>query len=473
MFEHHKKEAPFFTGIARGAGGFGFGKVAGGGASGPSFSATGGNVDSLEPGNGYVYHTFTSPGTFVVPSGTVDSEWFVVGPGGGGAGGNGNSGGGGGGGIVHVTGYSLVPGTYTITIPNGGSGGPSSNVNGNTGGDATVTHPQPFSLTGKGGGGGGGWTQPGGISGGSGGGGAGPSGSSLVGGPGIQPITPQTATSASIGLYGNPGGNGKPGPAWMGGGGGGSQNAGIPGFPGAGGDGMSFAQFTGTLIGVPSLNPLSGRWAGGGGGGSEAPLSNGAAGGLGGGGSGAPTSGGPGSPGTANSGGGGGAGTWFPGPSGTAGGVGGKGIVVVRYPSTGTSLNSTYRYWRIYKTNGAVGGPWTNEVQWTLHGSATYYQGSNYQNWTGSGLNSFNAAAVTDGNTSGNAFHTDTAGVGSYALLDLGAGNAKYFNKVEFWMSSSGVTATWNIQASNDLSSWTTFYTGLNVYSYTNISVTW
>ena len=30
------------------------------------FSATGGNVNGLEPGNGYKYHTFTSPGNFVV-----------------------------------------------------------------------------------------------------------------------------------------------------------------------------------------------------------------------------------------------------------------------------------------------------------------------------------------------------------------------------------------------------------------------
>jgi hypothetical protein len=33
MFEWHKKEAPFFTGIARGVGGFGFGKVAAGGGA--------------------------------------------------------------------------------------------------------------------------------------------------------------------------------------------------------------------------------------------------------------------------------------------------------------------------------------------------------------------------------------------------------------------------------------------------------
>jgi hypothetical protein len=137
------------------------------------------------------------------------------------------------------------------------------------------------------------------------------------------------------------------------------------------------------------------------------------------------------------------------------------------------SGDTIYRYWRLYKTNSAAGGPWHNEVQWTEPGAGSYYQGTNYQNWSHSGLISFTASRVTNGNTSENAFHTDTSGVGSYALLDLGAGNEKYFNKVELWMSSTGVVATWNIQASNDNTNWTTLYTGLDVNSYTNVSVTW
>ncbi len=37
MFEHHKKETPFFTGITRGVGGAGFGKSAGGGSAAITF----------------------------------------------------------------------------------------------------------------------------------------------------------------------------------------------------------------------------------------------------------------------------------------------------------------------------------------------------------------------------------------------------------------------------------------------------
>ena len=64
--------APFFTGFTRGIGGAGFGKRAVIG------KATGGNVSALAPGNGYKYHTFTSPGTFTVSS-LLTIEVLVVG----------------------------------------------------------------------------------------------------------------------------------------------------------------------------------------------------------------------------------------------------------------------------------------------------------------------------------------------------------------------------------------------------------
>jgi hypothetical protein len=292
-----------------------------------SFIATGGDVEALSPGNGFIYHTFTSSGSFVVSTGSKTADIFVVGPGGGGAAGNGSSGGGGAGGIVLAQNYVLQPGTYTITIPSGGAGGASTNDPGTTGGDTTVTHPQPLSLTAKGGGRGDGW-GPGNNAGpgGSGGGGGGPEFQS--GAPGIQPSTPQTAPGATISLYGNAGGNSTPSPPWMGGGGGGAGAAGSNGPPGSGGAGSPFPAFNGPLIGVPTVGP---NFAGGGGGGSEVPYGPGGAGGAGGGGPGAPSSGGPGTPGTANSGGGGGAATWFPGPGGTAGGNGGSGIVIIRY----------------------------------------------------------------------------------------------------------------------------------------------
>ena len=116
--------APIFTGFR-----FGFG----GGAAGPAgpFSATGGDVaNALEPGNGYKYHTFTSPGTFVVPqSGTV--EILLVA--GGGAGGYRIAGGGGAGGVLYGT-TTLIIGTYNVTVGKGGYGGAQAN---NSGGSPT------------------------------------------------------------------------------------------------------------------------------------------------------------------------------------------------------------------------------------------------------------------------------------------------------------------------------------------------
>ena len=51
-----------------------------------SLSASGGDVSAgNEPGNGYKYHVWTSPGTFVVSDGIQNIEVLVVAGGGGGA----------------------------------------------------------------------------------------------------------------------------------------------------------------------------------------------------------------------------------------------------------------------------------------------------------------------------------------------------------------------------------------------------
>ena len=101
--------APIFTGLK-----LGFGRGAAD-ASGP-FSATGGTITI--PGNGFKYHTFTSPETFSVTSGgTV--EVLLVGAGGGGCGPS-YGGGGGAGGLVYGPSVTLSTGTYSITIGTGG-----------------------------------------------------------------------------------------------------------------------------------------------------------------------------------------------------------------------------------------------------------------------------------------------------------------------------------------------------------------
>ena len=57
--------------------GFGSGDGGGGNVSGP-YSATGGNVEALrDVSTNHVYHTFISPGTFVMTGGVEDAEIFV------------------------------------------------------------------------------------------------------------------------------------------------------------------------------------------------------------------------------------------------------------------------------------------------------------------------------------------------------------------------------------------------------------
>jgi len=278
--------APFFTGFTRGIGGGGFGKRAGGAAV--SFSATGGTIT---PSSGFTIHTFTTPGSFTVSSGTADIEYLVVGGAGGGAFGYG-SGAGGGGGVRESVSYSIVPGTYPVTVGPGGQGGPS-----HTNGSDSVFG----SITARGGGKGEqyGFPTPVATAGGSGGGGGGAPNGINSGGAGNTPTT--------IGEYiqGQRGGDGEISPLYGGGGGGGVASVGLPGngngSGGSGGRGL-----------VSTISGSSVTYASGGTGGSY--------------------SGGAGAPGAANRGIGGGGGG-----NGNPGGPGGSGVVIIRYATTQTA----------------------------------------------------------------------------------------------------------------------------------------
>ena len=297
--------APLFTGLKLG---FGLGAA---GPSGP-FSATGGTVTT--PGNGYKYHTFTGPGTFTVSGDSSNVEVLVV-AGGGGAGGYRCSGGGAGGLIYYGpqpttstagASFPVAVGTYSVQVGAGGTGNdPDNSQNG------TPSYFGPVVATG----GGAGQQGPGGISGGSG------------SGTGVS-VNPNPIGGTGISGQGFPGGGSGPfggGGGVTGGGGGaggaGSANSGPTG--GNGGNGLQFPAFTGPLIGLPALNPLSGYFAGGGGGaaGPSAYGFGGGTGGLGGGGTGNAA-------GVTNS--GGGAASGYP-QNATTPQPGGPGIVVVRY----------------------------------------------------------------------------------------------------------------------------------------------
>ena len=315
MFEHHKKEAPFFTGIARGAGGFGFGKSAGAVSVPSGTAATGGTVYTY---GSYTVHHFPNtdrknPASYTFTtyrSLTVDVA-VIAGGGSGGSGSPGaySGGGGGAGGVRFIPGVS-VNGSYPITVGNGGTepGSNEYNISGN--GDNGA----PSSALG--------YTAAGGGYGASTGNFGGPGGSG--GGPSHGTYTESTGNVPTVSPpQGNPSGTGSG--SYSSGGGGGAGGA---GSNRTGGAAINLGPYFGTSLGV------SGYFAGGGGGGFySGPQAAGGGGGAGN--SGYAGSGtGDGIDATLNTGsGGGGADGNSSGPRQTygAGGAGAPGIVIIRY----------------------------------------------------------------------------------------------------------------------------------------------
>jgi hypothetical protein len=276
--------------------------------------AQGGNIVTSD--GTYMYHTFTSSGSFI-PSQALTVDYLVV-AGGGGGGGDYRAGGGGAGGLrctVGATGgggslesaLSLTAKSYPVIIGAGGAG--VLNDNGFQGSNSIFG-----SITSTGGGyGGGKWDQTpvrAGGPGGSGGGGIGDSTRTAAGG----------ARTASP-VQGFDGGSGYNGNVQCGGGGGGAgavgQNGGSGGTDGDGGAGVT-----------TSISGASTTYAGGGGGGNygSGNVTIGGTGGGGAGGSGdSPYKNG--TAGTTNLGAGGGGASGL----GYSGGNGGNGVVVIRY----------------------------------------------------------------------------------------------------------------------------------------------
>ena len=302
------------------------------------FEASGGNVrDAYDAGNGYKYHTFTTPGNFVV-TGTGDIDVMIVAGGAGAAGGY--SAGSGGGGVVRHTQFECTAGTYPIVI---GAGGASAETNSavpgaTQGGDSTA-----FGMTAKGGGAGG--SYPSSASGNPGGSGGGEQDAPMGAGAGIQPsqnapFVPQTGFNQ----YGYKGGEGATVGAYAAAGGGGAGAEGGtspgPGPGGPGGPGIAMPGMEYSYVGLPGIQPLmpevnsptSNHYGAGGGGWGYAVQISGSRpiGGGGRGGSGAPAA-------TQQAidylGGGGGNNYYIDFTPTGGGGGGGEGIVVIRYPA--------------------------------------------------------------------------------------------------------------------------------------------
>ena len=277
--------------------------------------------------------SFTSSGTFAVPSGVSNLANVLVVAGGGGAPTQ-HASGGGAGGLIFMPCVPVTPGG-TIAVTVGCGGGEGNGPVGGSGGQDSVFGASPSpgisaALTAKGGGKGGHYSPaPSGPSGGQGGSGGGAGvheGGCSVNtsvGQGIQPTQP--GNSGAYG-FGNAGGQSQSPNPFRGGGGGGAGAAGQPyqgTSAGAGGVGKAYTIADGTT-------PVF--YAGGGGGGAHNNHVGGP-GGQGGGGGGntntdpQPGPGRNGTSGQANKGGGGGSSA----SQGTPAGSGGKGIVVVRF----------------------------------------------------------------------------------------------------------------------------------------------
>ena len=294
--------------------------------------------------------SFTSSGTFSVPSGVSSVDVLVVA--GGGAGVDQHGGGGGAGGLIFMPGYPVTPGgTVSVTVGCGGQGQAAPITDSTGTPTAMIGQDSVFgTLTAKGGGGGGNYSnindaRINGDAGGSGGGGGNFSSTGQVGSAGsaTQPTQPGNSGAYGFGNAGGAGGyhNGN----YLGGGGGGAGAAGNIPSPitvftraGNGGIGKEYTIADGTT-------PV--YYAGGGGGGrhdtpnAASDPTNGA-GGVGGQGGGGPGNTGPrhqctpspvvdGVSGQANKGGGGGSGGNHSNSTGTPSPTGGKGIVIVRW----------------------------------------------------------------------------------------------------------------------------------------------
>jgi len=293
-------------------------------------NATGGTVTQA---NGYCVHTYTSNGTFTVPSGVTAVDYLVVS--GGGGSGHYTAGGGGAGGVLYASGYQVSSGaSFTIVVGLGGAGGVGGGASGYNGSASQFGNISPV-----GGGGGGGTNDPYGRPGGSGGGSAGVYGSGYIAGSG----TAGQGYAGGIG-YGN--GGQYDGSSGGGGGAGGPGTNGDSNHNGNGGPGILSA-INGTLV----------WYAGGGGGVTHASAYGGGLCGIG-----------------QDNYGGGGCGDY-----GTSAANGKNGVVIIRYPASMLGSVSGYSASTSLAVNSSTGrvGVGTANPLASLHvNGSSFFNGS-------------------------------------------------------------------------------------------------
>ena len=285
------------------------------------------DTTSYTPGNGYIYHIFTGPGTLSVSKGGYADYLIIAGGGGGGAGKPPYRQGGGGGAGGMISGQYLFPiGDYTIAVGGGGGAGASGSPSYISRNGVIPYVSSPFyatTLTAFGGGYGG-RASPYGTSGGLGGSGGG-GGESYSGGASVGPTSYPFIVPLGIPVPQGSSGGASPYPNSYASGGGGAGGAGSASSPTSTSRGIGAPAWGGDS-GIPSdfgtPGPSPGRWfaqGGSGGGGYSSNYYNGGGGGsydsM------AATK--------ANSGSGGSGGDS---PGSTGGGGGASGLVIIRYP---------------------------------------------------------------------------------------------------------------------------------------------
>ena len=80
-----------------------------------------------------------------------------------------------------------------------------------------------------------------------------------------------------------------------------------------------------------------------------------------------------------------------------------------------------------------------------------------------SGLVAWTAATLVDGDILTGAFNTDSSGVGSWMMIDFGAGNVTGIDTWRYYTSGANCNALWDIQGSSDNSTWVTVYEDLDM----------
>ena len=111
----------------------------------------------------------------------------------------------------------------------------------------------------------------------------------------------------------------------------------------------------------------------------------------------------------------------------------------------------SHRYWRLVLQKAHSQPAPVTELQISASGSPAQWLGPGML--TQNGLMSFAASAAVDDDTTDNAWHTDASTAGAWLQIDLAV--PRSVTAVNLYAQSAGSTASYEVQFSDDLQSWT------------------